>query len=218
MRKHPLIALTAFTALGASAVAGTTAGTDHSPRSLLANASGHVLAQPELSAARVRAAQVRVAPRRENAHHAEVWHGADLLDGTRIDLALSRTGPTTPSLQGQVLALATKPAAPPTPPAPAPAPVVVTTAPAPPPPPPPAPSGGIWYELRVCESGDNYAADTGNGYFGAYQFSLSTWYGLGFTGLPSQAPPAVQDRAAQELQATSGWAQWPECAAELGLT
>ncbi|HLI43391.1 MAG TPA: transglycosylase family protein, partial [Acidimicrobiales bacterium] len=213
-----LIALTAFTALGASAVAGTTAGNSHSPRSLLANASSHSLIQPALSAARFRAAGSRLGGGPEHARGAARRHGVDLLDGGRIDLGLSRLGPTRLSLNDQVLALATKPAAAPTPPAPPPAPVVVTPPPAPPPPPPPAPSGGIWYELRVCESGDNYSADTGNGYYGAYQFSLSTWYGLGFTGLPSQAPPAVQDRAAQELQASSGWAQWPECAAELGLT
>jgi hypothetical protein len=75
----------------------------------------------------------------------------------------------------------------------------------------------MWYELRMCESGGNYAEDSGNGYYGAYQFSLSTWYGLGFTGLPSDAPPAVQDEAAAELQARSGWAQWPSCSAQLGL-
>jgi resuscitation-promoting factor RpfB len=35
--------------------------------------------------------------------------------------------------------------------------------------------------------------------------------------LPSDASPAVQDEAAEELQSRSGWGQWPECAAELGL-
>jgi hypothetical protein len=69
----------------------------------------------------------------------------------------------------------------------------------------------------MCESGNTYGEDTGNGYYGAYQFSLSTWYGLGFSGLPSQASPATQDRAAAELQARSGWGQWPQCAAQLGL-
>jgi nucleoid-associated protein YgaU len=81
----------------------------------------------------------------------------------------------------------------------------------------PAPAGGVWAELRACESGGNYAEDTGNGYYGAYQFALSTWEGLGFGGLPSDAAPAVQDEAAQELQALYGWDQWPACAAELGL-
>lgn len=80
-----------------------------------------------------------------------------------------------------------------------------------------ASAGGVWAELRDCESGGDYAEDSGNGYYGAYQFALSTWEGLGFSGLPSDAPPAVQDEAARELQARSGWGQWPACAAELGL-
>ncbi|MGD0594263.1 MAG: transglycosylase family protein [Acidimicrobiales bacterium] len=107
--------------------------------------------------------------------------------------------------------------------APVPAPVVTTTTSAPAASTSPvtspstSPAGGVWYELRLCESGDNYGADTGNGYYGAYQFSLATWYGLGFSGLPSDAPPATQDLAAQELEAEAGWGQWPGCAAELGL-
>ena len=75
----------------------------------------------------------------------------------------------------------------------------------------------MWAELRQCESGGNYAIDTGNGYYGAYQFSAATWHGLGLSGLPSQAPPSVQDTAAVELQARSGWGQWPACARRLGL-
>ena len=78
-------------------------------------------------------------------------------------------------------------------------------------------SGGVWAGLRQCESGGNYADNTGNGYYGAYQFSLSTWHGLGFPGLPSDAPPAVQDQAAQQLQARSGWGQWPACSRLLRL-
>ncbi len=84
--------------------------------------------------------------------------------------------------------------------------------------PPPVPqSVGVWAELRRCESGGNYATDTGNGYYGAYQFSLRTWQGLGYSGLPSDAPPAIQDQAASRLQARSGWGQWPACSRRLGL-
>jgi hypothetical protein len=89
--------------------------------------------------------------------------------------------------------------------------------PPPPPPPPQQPASGVWAELRQCESSDNYGDDTGNGYYGAYQFLLSTWEALGFSGLPSQASPATQDLAARELQARSGWGQWPVCARRLGL-
>jgi hypothetical protein len=78
-------------------------------------------------------------------------------------------------------------------------------------------SPGVWAELRQCESGGNYAENTGNGYYGAYQFSLSTWESLGYSGLPSDAPPAVQDQAAQQAQARGGWGQWPACSRKLGL-
>lgn len=77
--------------------------------------------------------------------------------------------------------------------------------------------GGAFAALRQCESGGDYAANTGNGYYGAYQFAASTWSSLGLPGLPSQASPATQDRAAVLLQARSGWGQWPACAAALGL-
>jgi hypothetical protein len=77
-------------------------------------------------------------------------------------------------------------------------------------------SGGVWAELRQCESGGNYSTNTGNGYGGAYQFSQSTWSAIGMSGSPSSASPAQQD-AAQRLQAQSGWSQWPACSAKLGL-
>jgi hypothetical protein len=75
----------------------------------------------------------------------------------------------------------------------------------------------VWLELRDCESGDNYAADTGNGFFGAYQFSWSTWSELGYPGRPDLEPYWMQDAAAQHLQALYGWDQWPACSAALGL-
>ena len=72
--------------------------------------------------------------------------------------------------------------------------------------------------LRECESGGDYQADTGNGYYGAYQFALSTWQGLGYSGLPSAASPATQDQAAMRLEQFAGWGQWPVCSAMLGLS
>lgn len=71
--------------------------------------------------------------------------------------------------------------------------------------------------IRQHESGNNYSEDTGNGYWGAYQFVLSTWQSLGFAGLPSDAPPAVQDEAAYKLYMEQGWAPWPAISAECGL-
>jgi hypothetical protein len=74
-----------------------------------------------------------------------------------------------------------------------------------------------WAKLRMCEASGNYATNTGNGYFGAYQFNLATWHGLGYPGLPSDASPAVQDQAAQKLYQQRGWQPWPACSAKLGL-
>ena len=71
--------------------------------------------------------------------------------------------------------------------------------------------------LRQCESGNNYRINTGNGYYGAYQFNLNTWHGLGYSGYPHQAAPATQDQAAHELQADRGWSPWPACSRKLGL-
>jgi hypothetical protein len=81
----------------------------------------------------------------------------------------------------------------------------------------PPPAGGVWLELRECESGDNYQTDTGNGFYGAYQFAEQTWTGLGLPGYPNQAPYWVQDAAAQRLEAEDGWSPWPACSAALGL-
>jgi len=78
-------------------------------------------------------------------------------------------------------------------------------------------SGGVWAALRQCESGGNYQDNTGNGFYGAYQFTEQTWQSLGLSGLPSQAPPAVQDDAAKRLQARDGWGPWPACSRKLGL-
>lgn len=79
-------------------------------------------------------------------------------------------------------------------------------------------TGDVWYRLRLCESGNDYTKNTGNGFYGAYQFTISTWNSMG-TGYSRAdlAPPPVQDDAARRLQARSGWGQWPHCSSQLGL-
>jgi resuscitation-promoting factor RpfA len=74
-----------------------------------------------------------------------------------------------------------------------------------------------WAQLRACEASGNYATNTGNGFYGAYQFDARTWHGLGYPGLASQAAPAVQDQAALRLYQSRGWEPWPSCSAKLGL-
>ncbi len=70
--------------------------------------------------------------------------------------------------------------------------------------------GGIFERIRQRESGGNYAINTGNGYYGAYQFDLATWRSVGGTGLPSLASPAEQDMRAQLLYARRGCQPWPQ--------
>jgi uncharacterized protein YabE (DUF348 family) len=81
---------------------------------------------------------------------------------------------------------------------------------------------GTWLsKLRQCESGGNYQDNTGNGYYGAYQFSLGTWQRLGDSGLPSDAPPSVQDQAivANTNRSSGGLAgQNPGCYYRTGIS
>ena len=80
-----------------------------------------------------------------------------------------------------------------------------------------ASAGGTWADLAECESGGDPRADTGNGYYGLYQFSQPTWEAMGGSGLPSEASAAEQTMRARELQQQSGWGQWPACSSALGL-
>jgi LysM repeat protein len=106
-------------------------------------------------------------------------------------------------------------------PAPAPQPIVKRSAPAPTRAitsnAPAVSSGSVWDRLAACESGGNWAINTGNGYYGGLQFMLSTWQAVGGQGYPHQNSRAEQIYRAEILQARSGWGQWPQCAAKLGL-
>lgn len=79
------------------------------------------------------------------------------------------------------------------------------------------PSNSQLSALRMCESTNDYSANTGNGYYGAYQFSAVTWWWLGYSGYPHNASPAVQDQAVRELFALNGWSPWPACSRYLGF-
>jgi len=81
-----------------------------------------------------------------------------------------------------------------------------------------APAGGsVWDQIAACESGGNWAINTGNGYYGGLQFTLSSWRAVGGSGLPSDASRAEQIARAETLQARQGWGAWPVCAARAGL-
>ncbi|MEK9195738.1 MAG: transglycosylase family protein [Patescibacteria group bacterium] len=74
-----------------------------------------------------------------------------------------------------------------------------------------------WAKLRACESGGNYNINTGNGYYGAYQYNNGTWNNYGGYARADLAPAAVQDAKAKETQAARGWSPWPGCSSKLGL-
>lgn len=83
---------------------------------------------------------------------------------------------------------------------------------------PPAAAGDeVWHRLAGCEASGNWAANTGNGYYGGLQFSVSSWQAAGGTGMPHEASPADQITAGRALQAMQGWGAWPTCSRKLGL-
>lgn len=112
-------------------------------------------------------------------------------------------------------------------PQPQPAPAVPEPAPTPPPPPPPPPppkptfsyAGGALSPAQInflgnCESGMRANTNTGNGYYGAFQFSIPTWNAMG-TGYSRAdlAPLDVQIMAVQKLLSRSSiFSQFPGCA------
>lgn len=106
---------------------------------------------------------------------------------------------------------------------PAPPPRIVTAAAASPatvPAPAPASTvtaGGVWGCIAEHESG-NTNANTGNGYYGYFQFDPNTWAKVtGLPGLPSSYSYGTQLAAAEKLQAEAGWGQWPVTSRECGV-
>jgi hypothetical protein len=70
---------------------------------------------------------------------------------------------------------------------------------------------GTLATIRACESGGKYTTNTGNGFYGAYQFDRGTWRSVGGRGVASDAPPLEQDARAAALLARSGSSPWPVC-------
>lgn len=70
-----------------------------------------------------------------------------------------------------------------------------------------------WEAIAQCESGGNWAADTGNGLYGGLQISQPTWDANGGHGLPSATSPDGQIEVGDRIMATQGPGAWPQCAA-----
>ncbi|KAD4059761.1 LysM peptidoglycan-binding domain-containing protein [Arthrobacter yangruifuii] len=75
-----------------------------------------------------------------------------------------------------------------------------------------------WDALAQCESGGNWAINTGNGFSGGLQFTPSTWAAFGGVGDPSNASREQQIAVAERVLAEQGPGAWPACTAKLGLT
>lgn len=76
--------------------------------------------------------------------------------------------------------------------------------------------GGRWEALAQCESGGNWAINTGNGYYGGLQFSLQTWQAFGGSGMPHENSAGAQIAVAERVLASQGWGAWPSCSSQLG--
>jgi len=68
-----------------------------------------------------------------------------------------------------------------------------------------------WDAVAHCESGGNWATNTGNGFYGGLQFTMSTWHANGGTGSPQNASRSEQIAVANRVLATQGIGAWPVC-------
>ena len=84
----------------------------------------------------------------------------------------------------------------------------------------PARATGGWDDLARCESGGNWAINTGNGYYGGLQFLGSTWNAYGGGEFAARADLASRDQqivVAERIRDDVGFGAWPACSRRLGL-
>ncbi|MGI9601535.1 MAG: transglycosylase family protein [Acidimicrobiales bacterium] len=74
-----------------------------------------------------------------------------------------------------------------------------------------------WDALAQCESGSDWSANTGNGYYGGLQIQESTWQGVGGFGLPHNTTREEQIMRAEDILELQGWNAWPNCSRQLGF-
>lgn len=77
-----------------------------------------------------------------------------------------------------------------------------------------------WDLLAQCESGGNWRANTGNGYYGGLQFSRRTWTGFGggaYAGTANHATRLQQIVIAERVLRVQGWKAWPTCSRKTGV-
>lgn len=78
---------------------------------------------------------------------------------------------------------------------------------------------GWWISDALCVHSHEgtWTDDTGNGYYGGMQFSLTAWQANGGTGMPNEASPSEQLQIAYNYWRVAGWAPWPNTSAMCGL-
>ena len=72
-------------------------------------------------------------------------------------------------------------------------------------------NSGKSMSVKACESGNNYSTNTGNGYYGAWQFDLPSWHANGggaYASRPDLAPAWAQDQVAYNYYQKAGWGPW----------
>ncbi|MGV0793086.1 transglycosylase family protein [Mycolicibacterium sp. XJ1819] len=81
-----------------------------------------------------------------------------------------------------------------------------------------AATDGEWDQVAKCESGGNWAINTGNGYHGGLQFSPGTWSSHGggeYAPAAYLATKEEQIAVAERVLATQGKGAWPSCGGPL---
>ncbi len=77
-----------------------------------------------------------------------------------------------------------------------------------------------WDRLASCESGGNWRANTGNGYYGGLQFSRRTWTAFGgraYARTANDATRLQQIAIAERVLHVQGWKAWPTCSKRAGI-
>jgi len=78
----------------------------------------------------------------------------------------------------------------------------------------------VWDDLADCESGGDWAINTGNGYFGGLQFLGSTWVAYGGQEFAARADLATREQqivVAERVREDVGFGAWPACSRKHGL-
>lgn len=79
-----------------------------------------------------------------------------------------------------------------------------------------ATSGVNWDAIAQCESGGNWSINTGNGFYGGLQFTMSTWHAYGGQGSPQNATREEQIAVAERVASGQGMNAWPVCSKRAG--